>query len=150
MSVYTTSVENDMREIGTFTRESADEFAAKIGVSVKSVITKINRMDGVNYVKPDVQAKPKTRQKSEIVDSVASLLTMDGKNPLWGLERATTLSLKELEARVGEVLVEAHQSYMDDVADALDGNIPAYYGACVGDVSDDVEDTANESQAVNG
>ena len=129
-----------MREIGTFNRDSAEKFADEIGTSLRSVVAKISRMDGVTYVKPTTEAAIPARKKTEVVASVESLLDTDSGN-LWGLERSTVQSLENLEQRIAQVLEDWEDQYMADVETALSGEVPEYYSLCA-----DTGNDANESE----
>lgn len=144
MSAYTPKVEAQMREIGNFTRVTAEKFADDLGVSLKSVIAKISRMDGVTYTKPTGTATLPAKRKTEVVANIEALLDAD-KDHFWGLERSTVKSLDNLEQRVATVLEQWEDQYMQDVETALSGEVPEYFALCSSSDDGEVEEADSET-----
>ena len=146
-SAYTPAMVAELRAIGEVTRKDAEAFAERNGLSLKSVITKIHREDGISYVKPEPKAATPSRSKADIVSSVESLLGSQ-VDSLWGLERATVRALREVEDRIQTVLDQNHQDYMDDIESALNGTVPPLYAAYVkNDTEENPETEVVESVA---
>ena len=93
---YTSSQENEMRELSPITYDCAVVLAEKFGKKLRSVIAKACSLDGVVYVARERVAKNGSVivRKAEMVESIAKSLATD--EDLTGLEKATKSSLDAL------------------------------------------------------
>ena len=93
---YTSSQENEMRELSPITYDCAVVLAEKFGKKLRSVIAKACSLDGVVYVARERVAKNGSVivRKAEMVESIAKSLATD--EDLQGLEKATKSSLDAL------------------------------------------------------
>ena len=93
---YTSSQENEMRELSPITYDCAVVLAEKFGKKLRSVIAKACSLDGVVYVARERVAKNGSVivRKAEMVESIAKSLATD--EDLSGLEKATKASLDAL------------------------------------------------------
>tara|TARA_B100000508_G_C11239946_1_gene171156 strand:- start:25 stop:339 length:315 start_codon:yes stop_codon:yes gene_type:complete len=93
---YTSSQENEMRELSPITYDCAVVLAEKFGKKLRSVIAKACSLDGVVYVARERVAKSGSVivRKAEMVESIAKSLATD--EDLQGLEKATKSSLDAL------------------------------------------------------
>ena len=93
---YTSSQENEMRELSPITYDCAVVLAEKFGKKLRSVIAKACSLDGVVYVARERVAKNGSVivRKAEMVESIAKSLATD--EDLSGLEKATKSSLDAL------------------------------------------------------
>ena len=93
---YTSSQENEMRELSPITYDCAVVLAEKFGKKLRSVIAKACSLDGVVYVARERVAKNGSVivRKAEMVESIAKSLATD--EDLSGLEKATKTSLDAL------------------------------------------------------
>jgi len=98
MSAYTDKMVNEMTAVASWNYDSASEYAAKHGLSVRSVISKLKNLE-LNYTpKPVVKSAGQPRvKKAEIVVQIAESLGMaDNAEALAGLEKADARSLTAL------------------------------------------------------
>ena len=93
---YTSSQENEMRELSPITYDCAVVLAEKFGKKLRSVIAKACSLEGVVYVARERVAKNGSVivRKAEMVESIAKSLATD--EDLQGLEKATKSSLDAL------------------------------------------------------
>ena len=93
---YTSSQENEMRELSPITYDCAVVLAEKFGKKLRSVIAKACSLDGVVYVARERVTKNGSAvvRKAEMVESIAKSLATD--EDLSGLEKATKSSLDAL------------------------------------------------------
>lgn len=99
MSKYTPAIVAEMKEIGSFTYDSAKAFADKYDISFRSVIAKVRALE-LDYQPKDPKirtSKPKReRMKADIVASITRHVGAD----LPSLSKMTILDLEELEKAV--------------------------------------------------
>jgi len=102
---YTEEMVNAMTEayVANPTRETVDGLAREFGKTTRSIIAKLSR-EGV-YV-----AQPRTTKsgeaivaKSELVSEIATILGVEAE-AIASLEKATKVHLKELVARLSQVV----------------------------------------------
>lgn len=96
MSAYTDKMVNEMTAVASWNYDSASEYAAKHGLSVRSVISKLKNLELAYTPKPVVKSAAAPRvKKSEIVLQIAQASGADAE-ALAGLEKADARSLTAL------------------------------------------------------
>lgn len=97
--MYTESIVAEMHEIGSFDYDSAAAFAAKHGLSTRSVISKV-KFEQLPY-QPKVVAKSTTSRvrKADVVMGIAAKLNVPAET-LEGLAKADMASLNALAAAI--------------------------------------------------
>jgi len=106
MTKYSDEMIAKMKEIGTFTYDSAKAFADANGLTFRSVIAKVRALELDYVAKGNTKAtasKAKGRAKGDIVTSVNDLLGVELKS----LEKMTVKDLEVLESELKAVMTEA-------------------------------------------
>jgi hypothetical protein len=93
MSNYTSAVVTEMQELGSFTYDSASNFAIEKGLSVRSVISKIKHL-GLEYTpKPKTVSSAGPRvKKSDVVRDIAKQVGI-ALDKIEGLDKSDLRSL---------------------------------------------------------
>ena len=95
--MYTESIVAEMHEIGSFNYDSAAAFAAKHGLSTRSVISKA-KYEQLPY-EPKVVVKTSRVRKSDVVAEIASGLGVPFET-IEGLAKADMASIRALQAAI--------------------------------------------------
>lgn len=101
MTQYTNQMVSEMQQIGSFDYDSANDFASKHGLSVRSVISKVKHL-GLDYTrKPVVISEGKAKVRK--VELVAAIAVQSGADPeaVAGLAKADVRSLANLLKAIG-------------------------------------------------
>ena len=110
MSNYTATVVTEMQEVGSFTYDSASNFAIEKGLSVRSVISKIKHL-GLEYTpKPKTVSSAGPRvKKADVVRDIAQQIGIDVEE-IEGMDKSDLRSLLNfLAATVSFVKLESSE-----------------------------------------
>ena len=98
ITMYTDAIVAEMHEIASFNYESAAAFAAKHGLSTRSVISKA-KYEQLPYEPKEVVAKGPRVRKSDLVAEIASGLGVPFET-IEGLAKADMASIRALQAAI--------------------------------------------------